>query len=201
MLLSYPANMYAETPQDIYDYTKAYCDATTLGVMLFPVPLWGFDRVHQSDIEVALIRRLIDDCPNIVAIKAEGGMPSIMHWVECHRLFGKEVVISNPLEKDMIALAQLAPVQFSATSNTEYFGRPSRASSSSCRTAITTRRRGCIGRPIRRARPMPPPPPMVGYRFPAPHDVEIPGLADRLQRRADAASDDAAERCHHEDAA
>ena len=49
-------------------------------------------------------------------------MPSIMHWVECHRLFGKEVVISNPLEKDMIALAQLAPVQFSATSNSDYFG-------------------------------------------------------------------------------
>jgi 4-hydroxy-tetrahydrodipicolinate synthase len=122
ILLSYPPNMYAESPQDIYDYTKAFCDQTSLAVMLFPVPLWGFDRVHESDLEAALLRRLIDDCPNIAAIKAEGGMPSIMHWVECHRLFGKEVVISNPLEKDMIALAQLAPIQFSATSNTEYFG-------------------------------------------------------------------------------
>lgn len=122
VLLSYPANFYAETPQDIYDYTKAFCDATDLAVMLFPVPLWGFSRVHQSDIEAALIRRLLDDCPNIAAIKAEGGMPSFMHWVECNRLFGKEVVISNPLEKDMIPLAQIAPVQFSATSNTEYFG-------------------------------------------------------------------------------
>ncbi|MGC2780941.1 MAG: dihydrodipicolinate synthase family protein [Bradyrhizobium sp.] len=122
VLLSYPANMYAETPQHIYDYTRAFCDATSLAVMLFPVPLWGFDRVHQSDIEAKLIRRLIDDCPNVAAIKAEGGMPSFMHWVECHRLFGKDVVISNPLEKDMIPLAQLAPCQFSATSNTEYFG-------------------------------------------------------------------------------
>jgi 4-hydroxy-tetrahydrodipicolinate synthase len=122
VLLSYPANMYAETPQDIYDYTKAFCDATSLAVMLFPVPLWGFDRVHQSDIEAKLLRRLIDDCPNVAAIKAEGGMPSFMHWIECHRLFGKEVVISNPLEKDMIPLAQIAPVQFSGTSNTEYFG-------------------------------------------------------------------------------
>jgi len=122
VLLSYPANMYAETPQDIYDYTKAYCDATDLAVMLFPVPLWGFNRVHESDLEAKLIRRLIDDCPNVAAVKAEGGMPSFMHWIECHRLFGKEIVISNPLEKDMIPLAQLAPVQFSATSNTEYFG-------------------------------------------------------------------------------
>lgn len=122
ILLSYPANMYAETPQDIYDYTKAFCDATSLAVMLFPVPLWGFDRVHEADIEVKLLRKIIDDCPNVAAIKAEGGMPSFMHWVECHRLFGREVVVSNPLEKDMIPLAQLAPVRFSATSNTEYFG-------------------------------------------------------------------------------
>jgi 4-hydroxy-tetrahydrodipicolinate synthase len=122
ILLSYPANMYAETPQQIYDYTKAFCDATSLAVMLFPVPLWGFDRVHQSDIEASVIRKLIDNCPNVAAIKAEGGMPSFMHWVECYRLFGNEVVVSNPLEKDMIPLAQLAPVQFSATSNTEYFG-------------------------------------------------------------------------------
>jgi 4-hydroxy-tetrahydrodipicolinate synthase len=114
--------MYAETPQDIYDYTKAFCDSTSLAVMLFPVPLWAFDRVHEADLEAKLLRRLIDDCPNIAAIKAEGGMPSFMHWVECHRLFGKEVVVSNPLEKDMIPLAQLAPIQFSATSNTEYFG-------------------------------------------------------------------------------
>jgi 4-hydroxy-tetrahydrodipicolinate synthase len=122
ILLSYPPNMYAETPQDIYDYTKAFCDATSLAVMLFPVPLWGFDRVHEADLEAKLLRRLIDDCPNIAAIKAEGGMPSFMHWVECHRLFGEEVVVSNPLEKDMIPLAQLAPVRFCATSNTEYFG-------------------------------------------------------------------------------
>jgi len=122
VLLSYPPNMYAESPQDIYDYTKAFCDATSLAVMLFPVPLWGFDRVHESDLDARLLRRLIDDCPNIAAIKAEGGMPSFMHWVECHRLFAKEVVVSNPLEKDMIPLAQLAPIQFSATSNAEYFG-------------------------------------------------------------------------------
>lgn len=122
VLLSYPPNFYPESVQDIYDYTKAFCDATNLAILLFPVPLWGFDRVHPSDIPVELIRRLKDDCPNVVAVKAEGGMPSIMGFVECHRLFGKELVITCPLEHDMIALAQLAPIQFSGTSNTEYFG-------------------------------------------------------------------------------
>ncbi len=122
VLLAYPANFYAETPQDIYDYTRRYCDATDLAVLLFPVPHWGFARVHASDMPSSLIRRLIDDCPNIVAIKAEGGMPTIMGFVECHRLFGKEVIVTSPLEGDMIALAQLAPIQFTGTSNTEYFG-------------------------------------------------------------------------------
>jgi 4-hydroxy-tetrahydrodipicolinate synthase len=122
VLLCYPVSFYAESDQDIYEYTKAFCDNTNLAVMIFQVPHWGFQRVHSSDINAALLRRLIDECPNIVAIKAEGGMPSIMGVVECHRLFGKEVVISCPLEKDMIPLAQLMPLQFSGTSGTEYFG-------------------------------------------------------------------------------
>jgi 4-hydroxy-tetrahydrodipicolinate synthase len=122
VLLSYPANFYPKSDQDIYDYTKAYCDATNLAIMLFPVPLWGFDRVHPSDIQASLIGRLIKDCPNVVAVKAEGGMPSINGFVECHRLFGKQVIITCPLEYDMIPLAQLVPIQFSGTSNTEYYG-------------------------------------------------------------------------------
>ncbi len=122
VLMSYPANFYAETAQDIYDYTKAFCEATNLAIMLFPVPLWGFERVHASDIPVSLLRKMIDDIPNVAAIKAEGGMPSIMGFIECHRQFADEVVITCPLESDMIPLSQLVPIQFSGTSNTEYFG-------------------------------------------------------------------------------
>lgn len=123
ILLSYPPNFYPTTAREIYDYTKAFCDATDLAVMLFPVTLWGFDRVHPSDIEAAVIRKLIDDCPNVAAVKAEGGMPNVMGFVECYRLFGKEIVVTCPLEIDMIPLAQLVPIQFSGTSNTEYYGR------------------------------------------------------------------------------
>jgi 4-hydroxy-tetrahydrodipicolinate synthase len=123
VLLSYPPNFYPETEQDIYEYTKAVCDATTLGVMLFPMYLWGFSpRIHPSDIPVRLIRRLLDDCPNIIGIKAEGGYPYFMGVVECHRHFGEEVVISCPIEWDLIPLAQLIPIELSATSDHEYFG-------------------------------------------------------------------------------
>ena len=35
VLLAYPANFYARTSQDIYDYTKAFCDQVDIGVILF----------------------------------------------------------------------------------------------------------------------------------------------------------------------
>jgi 4-hydroxy-tetrahydrodipicolinate synthase len=123
VLLSYPPNFYPESEQEIYDYTKAVCDATGLAVMLFPMYLWGFGpRVHPADIPLRLIRRLIDDCPNIAAIKAEGGFPGIQGVIECHRHFGAEVVISTPIEGDLIPLSQLMPIQLSATSDHEYYG-------------------------------------------------------------------------------
>jgi 4-hydroxy-tetrahydrodipicolinate synthase len=123
VLLSYPPNFYPESEQEVYDYTRSICDATDLAVMLFPMYLWGFSpRIHASDIPTRLIRRLIDDCPNIAAIKAEGGFPYFMGVVECHRHFGDEVVISCPIEHDLIPLAQLVPIELSATSDHEYFG-------------------------------------------------------------------------------
>jgi len=45
-----------------------------------------------------------------------------MHYIECHRHFSSEVVVSCPIEADMIALSQIIPIQYSATSNTEYYG-------------------------------------------------------------------------------
>lgn len=123
VLLSYPPAFYPESEDDIYDYTRAICDATNLAVMLFPMFLWGFNsRVHPSDIPTSVMRRLIDDCPNVAAIKAEGGFPSIQSVIECHRLFGDEVVISMPIEGELIPLSQVMPLQLSATSDHEYWG-------------------------------------------------------------------------------
>jgi 4-hydroxy-tetrahydrodipicolinate synthase len=123
VLLSYPPNFYPESEDDIYDYTKAVCDATNLAVILFPMYLWGFSpRIHPSDIPARLIRRLIDDCSNIAVIKAEGGFPSMQSVIECQRLFGDEVVISMPIEGELIPLSQVMPIQLSATSDHEYYG-------------------------------------------------------------------------------
>ena len=73
VLLSYPPTFYPESADDIYRYTKTFCDNTNLAVMLFPVPLWGFERIHPAaGFGPDLIKRLLDEVPNIAAIKAEG---------------------------------------------------------------------------------------------------------------------------------
>ena len=122
VLLSYPANFYPTTEQEVYDYTKAFCDGTNLGVMLFPVPLWNFGRLHPADISPDMLEKLVEDVPNIIAIKAEGAMPLIGGLLDVYRRLKDKVVISCPLEKDIIPLMAVTPFQYSGTSNFEYYG-------------------------------------------------------------------------------
>lgn len=122
VLLGYPPYFYPTSLDDVYEYTKAFCDATDLAVMLFPIPSWGFSRLDPADIPVPVLRRLLDDCPNIVAIKAEGGNPNIMALIEVHRAFHREVVISSPMEHEYIPLAQVIPIPFCGTNYGSYFG-------------------------------------------------------------------------------
>jgi 4-hydroxy-tetrahydrodipicolinate synthase len=122
VLLSYPVNFYATSSQMIYDYTKAFCDATRLGVILFPVPHWEFERVHPAGMDPELVKRMIRDIPNIVCIKAEAGMPTPAGFVEAWKTHSHEVVVTCPIEADALPLAALVPMQFLGTSNTEYYG-------------------------------------------------------------------------------
>lgn len=121
-LLGYPPYFYPKSLDEVYAYSKAFCDATNMAVMLFPVPTWGFSRLHPADMPIPLLRRLVDDCPNVVAIKAEGGMPFIMAAIEVHREFHKEVVISSPLEFEYVPLAQIIPIPFCGTNFSAYYG-------------------------------------------------------------------------------
>lgn len=121
-LLGYPPSFYPLTMQEVVDYTKAFCTSTELGVILFPVPLWGFERLHPASIAPDAILKLVRDVPNIVAVKAEGGMPSIAGFADVHRLVGEEVIVTFPVEEQGIPLATLTPIQWMGTSCMEYYG-------------------------------------------------------------------------------
>jgi len=120
VLLAYPPRFWPTTEQQIYDWTKAICDATNLGVMLFPIPTWGFERVHPMGMSVEFVRHVIDTIPNVVAIKAEQGFPGIAGLCEMYHHFRDEVVISCPIESDAIPMLSLMDLQFSGTSNTHW---------------------------------------------------------------------------------
>lgn len=120
VLLSYPPQFWPTTEQEIYDYTRRFCDATDLAVMLFPIPLWGFERVHPAGMSVPLVRRLLADCPNIAAIKSEQGFPLPAGLCEMYHHFRAEVVISCPIEGDAIPLMSVMDLPFSGTSNTQW---------------------------------------------------------------------------------
>lgn len=121
VLLSYPANFYATSENDIYEYTRQFCESTNLGVILFPVPLWGFERVHPSGMQLSLLRKMVDTIPNIVAIKAEGGMPTIAGFVETWKALSDKVLVTFPIESEGLPFAGLVPMQFMGTSNSEFY--------------------------------------------------------------------------------
>lgn len=119
-LLAYPPQFWPTTEQDVHEYTKSFCAATSLGVILFPIPLWGFERIHPAGMPVELVRRMLETIPNIVALKAEQGFPLVAGLCEMYHHFRDEVVISCPIEGDAVPLMSLMDIQFSGTSNTEW---------------------------------------------------------------------------------
>lgn len=121
-LLSYPPNFYPTSEDDIFQYAKAFTEAVDMAVMLFPVPLWGFERVHPSSISIDNLERHVDELETIVAVKAEGGHPALGGFTEAWNRLHERVVVTMPLEYLAIPLATVLPVQCIATSNTEYFG-------------------------------------------------------------------------------
>ncbi|MDF2573096.1 MAG: dihydrodipicolinate synthase family protein [Agromyces sp.] len=127
VLISYPTAFWPTSHDEVFDYTKKLADSTDLGAMLFGLPAWGFERIDPAGMPVPFVRRVLDEIPNIVAIKAEQGYPTIGGVMEMYHHFREEVVISCPIESETIPLMSVLDFHFSGTSNTnwmsDYFPR------------------------------------------------------------------------------
>lgn len=121
-LLAYPSSFWPTSYDEVFDYTKRFTDETDLATMLFPLPAWGFERIHPAGMSVDFVRRVLDAMPSIVAIKAEQGYPGIPGVMEMYHHFRDEVVISCPIEAEIIPLMSVLDVQFSGTANTNWMG-------------------------------------------------------------------------------
>jgi len=122
VLPSFPTGFYPVTEQEVYDYYTALAGSTSLGMFVFAIHLWNFGRLHPSTFSPALIRRLVDDCPNVVAIKNEIGSPGVAGLSQVFELFNDEVVVTDPFEMNAPAWVKTYGMQFLGTSNYEYAG-------------------------------------------------------------------------------
>jgi dihydrodipicolinate synthase/N-acetylneuraminate lyase len=119
---SYPVMFYPRSEDEVFAFTKAIADATDLGLMLFTIHHWNFARLHPSGFSPRLMRRLVDEVPNVVAIKNEVGLPGVGGIGEVFERFRDEVVVSDPFEQNAPAWVRAFDMQFVGTDNYEFAG-------------------------------------------------------------------------------
>lgn len=93
VMISYPTNFRPRSEEDIYGYTRAICDATRLGVILFPSVKNDFPAPYR--VSARTLARLAD-IENVIALKI-----GVIEWTwidECFRRFGERLLISYPFD-------------------------------------------------------------------------------------------------------
>jgi 4-hydroxy-tetrahydrodipicolinate synthase len=93
VMISYPTNFRPRSEEDIYAYTRAICDATRLGVILFPSVKNDFPAPYR--VSARTLARLAD-IENVIALKI-----GVIEWTwidECFRRFGERLLISYPFD-------------------------------------------------------------------------------------------------------
>jgi len=108
VMISYPTNFRPRSEEEIYEYTRAICDATRLGVILFPSVKNDFPAPYR--VSARTLARLAD-LDNVIAMKF-----GVLEWTwfdECFRLFGERVQISYPFDDAWPTLIRKYGMQWS----------------------------------------------------------------------------------------
>lgn len=95
VLLGFPANWRPSSVEEIYRVARALIDSTSLAVVLYPSDHFNFGRLAESEFPLEVMHRLVEDCPNVIAIKI--GNPG--HILACHSRYGDRVLLGNPVER------------------------------------------------------------------------------------------------------
>ncbi len=94
LLLGFPATFYPKTDEEIYKAALEFCDATNIGIILYPSPHYNFQRLHNSGFPLGVLEKLADH-DNVVGAKVgEMGL-----YADCYRRFGDKVFINCPVER------------------------------------------------------------------------------------------------------
>ncbi|MDQ2959472.1 MAG: dihydrodipicolinate synthase family protein [Candidatus Dormibacteraeota bacterium] len=119
VLPSYPLYFHPSSHEDIFDLTKKLADSTYLGVMVFAIDQWNFSRLHPAAFPRALLDRMVETIPTIVAIKNEIGGPGVGGIAEIFETFNQRVVVTDPMEANAPAWVRAYGMRVMGTSNYE----------------------------------------------------------------------------------
>lgn len=119
---SYPIGFYPQHGSEVVDYTRRLAEASHLGLIIFAMNLWNFERIHPSGFAVDWLEELVSDVPNVVAIKNEVAEPGVAGIAEVFRRFADRVLVADPLEMNAPAWTTTFGMPWMGTSNYEYFG-------------------------------------------------------------------------------
>lgn len=119
---SYPLGFYPQDSGEIVEYTRTLAQASHMGLIVFAMNLWNFERLHPSGFAVDWLEELVETAPNVVGIKNEVGEPGVAGIAEVFRRFSGRVMVSDPLEMNAPAWTTTYGMPWMGTSNYEYFG-------------------------------------------------------------------------------
>ena len=122
VLPSYPMTFYPRTLEELYDANRAMIDRSPLGVLLFAIDQWNFARLHPAAFPVDLLERLVADCPMLMGIKNEVGLPYAGGIDDVFWRLGDQVVVTDPMESNAPIWIRHYGMKFMGTSNYEAFG-------------------------------------------------------------------------------
>lgn len=119
---SYPLYFNPGHTDEVVGFTKAVADAGDVGVIIFAMDQWNFGRLHAAGFSVSLLEQMVDDIPQVVAIKNEVGGPGVGGIAAVFERFTGEVIVTDPLEFNSPAWIANYGMQFMGTSNYELTG-------------------------------------------------------------------------------
>ena len=122
VLPSYPMTFHPRSLEELYEASKAMIDRSPLGVLLFAIDQWNFARLHPAAFPLELLERLVADCPMLVGIKNEVGLPYAGGIDDVFHRLGDQVVVTDPMESNAPIWIRHYGMKFMGTSNYEAFG-------------------------------------------------------------------------------
>lgn len=119
---SYPLYFNPPAIDEVFHFTKAIADAADLGMIIFAMDQWNFGRLHAAGFPLQLLSRMVDEIPNVVAIKNEVGGPGVGGISAVFEALRDRVVVTDPLEFNAPAWIASYGMRFMGTSNYECMG-------------------------------------------------------------------------------